>query len=77
MDLNPDQGLVRLREKGETLRWQTISLDLAAHLVDHADKRGAVTPADQLLRYRDGRPLTSRRYDHSPWRWRQGTASRP
>jgi integrase len=64
MDLDPDQGLVRIREKGETLRWQPISLDLAAHLVDHAANRGAVAPADQLLRYRDGRPLTSRRYDH-------------
>jgi hypothetical protein len=43
-DLDPDQGLVRLREKGETLRWQPISLDLAAHLVDHADNRGVATP---------------------------------
>lgn len=64
MDLDPAQGLVRLREKGETLRWQPISLDLAAHLVDHVANRGAVAPADELLRYRDGRPLTSRRYDH-------------
>ncbi|SFE39163.1 Phage integrase family protein [Actinoplanes philippinensis] len=63
-DLDSDQGLVRLREKGETLRWQPISIDLAAHLVDHAEHRGAVLPTDQLLRYRDGRPLTSRRYDH-------------
>jgi hypothetical protein len=38
MDLDPDQGLVRLREKGETLRWQPISLDLAAHLVDHGPR---------------------------------------
>jgi hypothetical protein len=53
MDLDPDQGLVRLQEKGETLRWQPISLDLAVHLIDHADNRGAITPADQLLRYRD------------------------
>jgi integrase len=64
VDLDPDQGLVRIREKGETLRWQPISLDLAAHLIDHAHNRGAVASADQLLRYRDGRPLTSRRYDH-------------
>jgi integrase len=64
IDLDSDQGLVRLREKGETLRWQPISLDLAAHLVDHADNRGTVAPADRLLRYRDGRALTSRRYDH-------------
>ncbi|HWS37639.1 MAG TPA: site-specific integrase, partial [Actinoplanes sp.] len=63
-DRDPDQGLIRLREKGETLRWQPITLDLAAHLVDHADHRGAATPTDQLLRYRDGRPLTPRRYDH-------------
>lgn len=41
MDLDPDQGLVRIREKGETLRWQPISLDLAAHLVNHAHHRGA------------------------------------
>jgi integrase len=67
MDLDPDHGLLRLREKGETLRWQPISLDLAAHLVDHAHNRRAVTPTDHLLRYRDGRPLTSRRYDHL-WR---------
>jgi integrase len=67
MDLDPNHGLVRLREKGETLRWQPISLDLTAHLVDHAHNRGAVTPTDNLLRYRDGRPLTSRRYDHL-WR---------
>lgn len=64
MDLDVQQGLVCLREKGETLRWQPISLDLAARLHEHATGRGAVLPGDTLLRYRDGRPLTSRRYDH-------------
>lgn len=64
MDLDSDRGLVQLREKGETLRWQPVSLDLAAHLVDHADTRGAHASEQPLLRYRDGRPLTSRRYDH-------------
>jgi site-specific recombinase XerD len=59
MDLDTGQGVVRLREKGKTLRWQPISLDLAARLREHAAGRGAA-----LLRYRDGRPLTSRRYDH-------------
>ncbi|WP_326557215.1 tyrosine-type recombinase/integrase [Micromonospora sp. NBC_01796] len=63
-DLNTDRGLVRLTEKGATLRWQPITLDLAAHLDEHARIRGAVLPTDQLLRYRNGRPITSRRYDH-------------
>ena len=63
MDLDVTQGLVRLREKGETLRWQPITVDLAARLAEHATARGAVLPTDQLLRYRNGRGLTSRRYD--------------
>lgn len=63
MDLDADRGLVRLREKGGTLRWQPITLHLAQRLTEHADARGAVLPADPLLRYRDGRALTSR-YDH-------------
>jgi integrase/recombinase XerC len=34
-----------------------------ARLVEHGRERNA--PADgQLLRYADGRPITSRRYDH-------------
>jgi hypothetical protein len=40
-----------------------ITLDLAVRLEEHAATRGAVLPADQLLRYRDGRALTSRRDD--------------
>lgn len=63
-DLDTHRGLVRLTEKGATLRWQPITLDLAAHLHDHARTRGAALPTDQLLRYRNGRPITSRRYDH-------------
>jgi integrase len=63
MDLDVMQELVRLREKGETLRWQPITLDPATRLVEHAAARGAVLPADQLLRFRNGRSLTSRRYD--------------
>ncbi|MEV4346277.1 site-specific integrase [Actinoplanes sp. NPDC049596] len=64
MDLDVDQGVVRLRGKSETLRWQPVSLDLATRLREHATSRGAAVPGDALLRYRDGRPLTSRRYDH-------------
>lgn len=64
MDLDIERGLVRLTEKGGTVRWQPITFDLASHLDDHAHRRGAVLPTDSLLRYRDGRALTSRSYDH-------------
>ena len=63
VDLDPDQCLIRLREKGETDRWQPVSPTLMAYLQLHAAQRGA-TAAGQLLRYADGRPITSRRYDH-------------
>jgi integrase/recombinase XerC len=33
-------------------------------LVAHHEERGTSDPRDQLLRYRNGNPLTSRRYDH-------------
>jgi len=62
-DLDPDQCLVLLREKGETVRWQPVSPRLMGRLAGHGRERHA--PADgQLLRYADGRPITSRRYDH-------------
>jgi integrase/recombinase XerC len=62
-DLDPDQCLVLLREKGETVRWQPVSPTLMARLAEHGQERHA--PADgQLLRYANGRPITSRRYDH-------------
>ena len=47
-DLDPDQCLILLREKGETVRWQPVSPSLMA----------------ALLRYRNGRRITYRRYDH-------------
>ena len=62
-DLDSDQCLILLREKGETVRWQPVSPTLMARLVRHGEQRHA--PRDgQLLRYADGRPVTSRRYDH-------------
>lgn len=64
IDLDTTNGLVRLTEKGSTLRWQPITLDLAEHLREHARARGAVLHTDRLLRNRSGQPLTSRRYDH-------------
>ena len=62
-DLDPDQCLVLLREKGETVRWQPVSPTLMGRLVEHGQERHA-PPGGQLLRYADGRPITHRRYDH-------------
>ena len=62
-DLDPDQCLILLREKCETVRWQPVSPTLMARLVQHGQERHAPR-AGQLLRYADGRPVTSRRYDH-------------
>jgi integrase/recombinase XerC len=62
-DLDPDQCLIFLREKGETVRWQPVSPTLMTHLQHHAEQRHA--PRDgQLLRYTNGKPITRRRYDH-------------
>jgi integrase/recombinase XerC len=63
-DLDTAQCLVRLREKGETVRWQPISPTLMDHLLVHARERGSTDPNAHLLRYRNGSPITTRRYDH-------------
>lgn len=62
-DLDPDQCLILLHEKGDTVRWQPISPTLMTHLQDHVRERPA-PPGERLLRYRGGRSITSRRYDH-------------
>ena len=62
-DLDPDQCLVLLREKGETVRWQPVSPTLMGRLTEHGQERHA-PPDGQLLRYANGRPITRRRYDH-------------
>ena len=61
-DLDAGQCLIRLREKGETVRWQPVSPTLMARLTEHGQERHA-PPGGQLLRYRNGRPISSRRYD--------------
>jgi integrase len=74
-DLDPDQCLIRLREKGDTERWQPVSPTLMRHLLAHGRERGDGKLHGQLLRYRHGRPITYRRYDylwarigeHLPW----------
>jgi hypothetical protein len=60
-DLDPDQYLILLREKGEMVRWQPVSPTLMARLVRHGQDRHA-PDGGRLLRYADGRPVTSRRY---------------
>jgi integrase len=64
-DLNAHQCLIYLREKDNTARWQPVSRSLITALLDHAQERGAADhPDGQLLRYRNGNPITHRRYDH-------------
>jgi integrase/recombinase XerC len=64
-DLDVDQCLVLLREKGFTNRWQPVSPTLMRHLLAHWDERGDNNPRStaQLLRYRHRKPITYRRYD--------------
>src|SRR5205085_1531222 len=62
-DLDTQQCLILLHEKGETTRWQPISPTLMHHLVNHTKERGNNSD-EPLLRYRNRRPITARRYDH-------------
>ncbi|MEU2032727.1 tyrosine-type recombinase/integrase [Nocardia amamiensis] len=81
-DLDPHYSQVYLREKAGTTRWQPISPTLMKHLQDHIRQRPYSRAARQdkpdnasVLRYRNGRRLTHRRYDnlwnrlgeHLPW----------
>ncbi len=63
-DLDTGQCLIRLREKGQTMRWQPVSPTLMSHLLAHGQSRGGLAPGRPLLRYATGKPITSRRYDH-------------
>ncbi|WP_343960780.1 site-specific integrase [Pseudonocardia alaniniphila] len=84
IDLDPDQCLIQLREKGDTTRSQPVSPTLMGQLLAHAKERGAAaTPGGALLRYRSGQPVTRRRYDyiwarlgnHLPWVTAQGVST--
>ncbi len=61
-DLDPEQCLIRLFGKGGTLHWQPVSPTVMARLIEHSER--GPDPGQQLLRYRHGRPITRRRYDH-------------
>jgi integrase len=64
-DLDEQWALIGLREKNHAVRWQPASPTLIRALADHRDQRGTGNPPEaQLLRYRDGTPITTRRYDH-------------
>ena len=58
-DLDPDQCLVLLREKGETVRWQPVSPTLMARLVEHGQR--AARPAG-----RAAAAVRQRAADHLP-----------
>ena len=64
-DLDSQQCLVFLREKGETVRWQPVSPTLMQAMLSHlGDRHGDnPVPAEPLFRQRNGRPVTRRRYD--------------
>jgi len=74
-DLDADHCLIQLHEKGETVRWQPVSPTLMSHLLAHGATRGGLAPGQRLLRYANGTPISSRRYDylwqrlgrHLPW----------
>lgn len=62
-DLDTEQCLILLREKGGTARWQPVSPTLMHHLLIHGEERGNGSD-EQLLCYRNRQPITARRYDH-------------
>ncbi|WP_280458538.1 site-specific integrase [Nocardia carnea] len=65
MDLDPEQCLVHLHEKGGQDRWQPVSPSLMHGLLRHcARSPGDLDKSEQLLRYKNGRPITGRRYDY-------------
>jgi integrase len=63
-DLDREQCLIQLREKAGTVRWQPVSPTLMSHLIAHAEARGGINSGERLLRYANGGPITSRRYDY-------------
>ncbi|HEU5470426.1 MAG TPA: hypothetical protein VFV67_07220 [Actinophytocola sp.] len=62
-DLDPHQCLIQLRENGTPCAGNPSAPPSRPAWPTTPHARGAVLPTDQLLRYRDGHPLTSR----APW----------
>ncbi|MEV0453636.1 tyrosine-type recombinase/integrase [Catellatospora methionotrophica] len=82
-DLDGEQCMVKLREKGETERWQPVSPSLMRRLIAHGAERDSLDPEGPLIRYLNGRVVTRRRYDsmwvrignHLPWVKAQGIST--
>ncbi|MEU4565004.1 site-specific integrase [Actinoplanes sp. NPDC023936] len=82
MDLDVQQCLAMLQEKGGTYRRQPVSPTMMTFLLHHVHDRGAA-PDQPLLRYRDGRRVGRRRYDglferlgqQLPWVATQGVSA--
>lgn len=70
-DLDDRDCLLRLREKGRTVRWQPISPTLATGLAAHVATRGGPGAGPGLLRYVSGRRVGRGRYDYLHGRWHQ------
>jgi integrase/recombinase XerC len=62
-DLDPRRCTVWLREKFGTEREQPVSPSLVRVLERHTSTRGATAGDDAVLRGRNGRPITRRRYN--------------
>lgn len=62
-DLDRDNCLVRLRTRGGGFHWHPVSPRLMAALGRHAERRGGREVTHRVLRKRNGRPISYRRYD--------------
>ncbi|UGT61853.1 tyrosine-type recombinase/integrase [Nocardia asteroides] len=70
-DLDPEDCLIRLREKRNTVRWQPVSPTLMRDLLLHVEDRGGLDSTRPVLRYYTGAAMGRRRYDHLADRWRE------
>lgn len=61
--LNTARRSVTLAEKGGTTHEVPCSSSLLDRLIVHAYSRGAARPADGVLRYADGRPITRKKFN--------------
>lgn len=73
-DLERDDCLVRLHERGSAIRWQPISPALMHRLLDHVRNRGGRNVTERVLRYRDGTPVALARYQYLVRRFRDELA---
>lgn len=62
-DINLDRGSVLLREKGDTERETPCSRDVLNRILTHWKKRSPSATDATALRYRNGSPVTRRRYN--------------